>query len=271
MKSEIKCTNPKDALGTKKVSMHAVPCGPLMELGLAMMEGGRKYGAHNYREMGVRASVYYDAALRHLMDWWEGEDIDPDSGVHHVVKAMACLFVVRDSMLMDNLEDDRPIRYPNGLDIVKFNEQATEIIKKYPDCKEPFTEKNRDVPGHPVEVKYPICPLNIYYEGDENKCDVTKCDFDPELRTCDNGCRLILEDKIEQVTINGSPELSDHSSLRIGKFMVEYVHGGIWQIRGPEGYLAKINGDYKILIMPYYYSSKEYAKQTVADYIRSLK
>ena len=140
---EKKLTNLKDALGIEKVSLHCIPCGPLMELGLAMLEGGRKYGTHNYREMGVRASVYYDAVMRHVMDWWEGEDIDPDSGLHHIVKAIASLIVLRDSMLMGNCDDDRPISYPNKLNISKFNDQAVEIIKKYPTCEKPFLKKEK--------------------------------------------------------------------------------------------------------------------------------
>lgn len=141
-----KDTNPKDTLGIKKVPMHSVPCGPLLELGLAMMEGGRKYGSHNYREAGCRASVYYDAIERHIKAWWEGEDIDPDSGLHHLIKAMACCAVMRDSMLMKNWIDDRPIRYPDGLDIDGYNKQVAELINRYPDCKEPFTEKGRKYP-----------------------------------------------------------------------------------------------------------------------------
>lgn len=138
-----KDTNPKDALGIKKAPLHAVPCGPEFELGLAMMEGGRKYGTHNYRETGVLASVYYDAIMRHVKAWWEGEDIDTASGIHHLIKAAASEFVVRDSMLMGNFVDDRPIRYPNGLDIATLNKQAEAIIEKYPECADPFTEKAR--------------------------------------------------------------------------------------------------------------------------------
>jgi hypothetical protein len=133
-----KDTNPKEALGIRKVPMHVVPTKPLMALGLAMMEGGRKYGAHNYREMGVRFSTYYDAAMRHLMSWWEGEDIDPESGVFHVVKAMACLTVLMDSIYMNNYTDDRPIRYPNGIDMDSFNKAASSIIDAYPECKKGY-------------------------------------------------------------------------------------------------------------------------------------
>jgi hypothetical protein len=135
-------TNPKDSLGIKKVPMHCVSARVMMELGLAMFEGSRKYGTHNYRSMGVRASVYYDATMRHLMDWWEGTDIDADSGVSHIVKAIAGLVVLRDSMIMENWEDDRPIRLPGGLGITSLNEQAGKIIEKYPVSKDPYTEKS---------------------------------------------------------------------------------------------------------------------------------
>jgi hypothetical protein len=138
MDSVSKDTNPKDALGVAKAPFHCVSAAVMLELGLAMMEGGRKYGTHNYRKMGVRGSVYYNATMRHVMDWWEGQDIDPDSGVSHIIKAIAGLVVMRDSMLMRNFEDDRPIRLPDQLNIDELNEQAKDIIKKYPVCKMPF-------------------------------------------------------------------------------------------------------------------------------------
>ena len=114
-----------------------------------MMEGGRKYGTHNFRAVGVRASVYYDAIMRHVTQWWEGEDIDLDSGLHPLIKAAASIVVMRDGMLMDNYIDDRPIKYPNGLNMSEFNEKAGDIIEKIPDCVPPYLEKN--------EKKF-VCP-----------------------------------------------------------------------------------------------------------------
>ena len=137
-----KPTNPKDALGIKKAPLSTLPTGPAYEVALAMLEGARKYGRHNYRVMGVRASVYYDAAMRHLTTFWEGEDIDPDSGIHHLMKAAACLFVLRDSMFMENWVDDRPPQYPQKLDMASLNDKAGEVLKKYPDCVEPYTEES---------------------------------------------------------------------------------------------------------------------------------
>lgn len=100
--------NPKDRVGRTKPGLSCVPCPVLFEVGAAMAEGARKYGRHNWREQAISASVYYDAALRHLMAFYEGEDIDPDSGLSHVTKAIAGLCVLRDAMLRGKWKDDRP-------------------------------------------------------------------------------------------------------------------------------------------------------------------
>jgi len=139
-----KPTNPKDAVGIEKASLWFIPSGPLFEVGLAMMEGARKYGAWNWRKDGCRISVYFDALDRHIKAFKEGEDIDPDSGVCHLIKAMACLFILRDSQLMNNCEDDRPLKYPDGLNITGLNEQAAAVIRKYPNCANPFLEKDKE-------------------------------------------------------------------------------------------------------------------------------
>jgi hypothetical protein len=148
---DTKNTNPKDAVGTRKAPMSTVPAPVLFELGLAMLEGARKYGRHNYRISGVRASVYYDAAMRHLASFWEGNDTDPDSGgnLPHIIKAMACLLVLRDSQMMGNWIDDRPPRLPDGLDLRKLNDKASEIIDNYPDAAEPFTHTSDNDPYRP--------------------------------------------------------------------------------------------------------------------------
>jgi hypothetical protein len=134
-----KDTNPKDAVGTKKVPLSTVPAAVILEMGLAMLEGARKYGRHNYRIAGVRASVYYDAVIRHLTAFWEGEDIDPESGLSHITKAMAGLGVLRDSMIRENWVDDRPPAMPAGWQKA-YNEKAGKIIEMYPDAKSPYTE-----------------------------------------------------------------------------------------------------------------------------------
>ena len=141
---KIKQTNPKDAVGVKKVPFSTVPAPVIAEVGLALLEGARKYGRHNYRACGVRGSVYYDAAWRHLTSWYEGEDIDGDSGLNHVVKAIACLVVLRDSMLLENWVDDRPPKVKQGW-VKEMNKKAAEIIEKYPNAVPPFLETDKKV------------------------------------------------------------------------------------------------------------------------------
>lgn len=137
----IKDTNPKDAVGTKKAPMSTVSAPVMMAVGLAMLEGSRKYGRHNYRISGVRASVYYDAAMRHLMAWWEGEDCDSDSGLSHVIKAIACLTVLADADMNGKVLDDRPPKSIGGW-MQKMNIGAEEIIERYPDALEAYTEQD---------------------------------------------------------------------------------------------------------------------------------
>lgn len=50
--------------------------------------GAKKYGAHNWRK-GLAWSRAYNATLRHLTAWWEGENLDAESGKSHLHHA-AC-------------------------------------------------------------------------------------------------------------------------------------------------------------------------------------
>jgi hypothetical protein len=134
----MKASNPKQAFGDKKAPLSTVSAPVMYELGLAMLEGALKYGKHNYRAVGVRYSTYFDAALRHMMAWWEGEDIDPDSGLHHLVKCMACCAVMRDSIILGNANDDRPPRPPADW-LRELNARAEALVKKYPEPKTPIT------------------------------------------------------------------------------------------------------------------------------------
>lgn len=150
-----KDTNPKDAIGTRKAPLSALPIRVLWRVGLAMLEGAAKYGRHNYRAAGVRASVYFDAGMRHLLQWWEGEDDDADSGLNHIDKLIADLMVLRDSMLQGNWVDDRPPR--GAVDMATMNANAARILDLHAD-KSPKHYTRQDDPP----IKFPplptVCP-----------------------------------------------------------------------------------------------------------------
>ena len=137
---EIKETNPKDSVGIKKAPLHMVPPAVMFEIGLGLAEGARKYGSYNFRSAGVRASVYYDALMRHMCQWWEGEDIDNDSNLSHVTKALSCLTVLRDAMMNNMWNDDRPIKHKNQEWLRENNKKMEQLLNKYPKGVDPFTE-----------------------------------------------------------------------------------------------------------------------------------
>ncbi len=138
-----KPSNPKDAVGIRKVPFSTVPANVIAEVAVAMLEGALKYGRHNFRVIGVRSSVYYDAARRHLDAWWEGQDIDPDSGLSHITKAITSLVVLRDAMMHNLVTDDRPPP-TNEIFMSVLNEHVSELLDKYPNPKAAFTREDNE-------------------------------------------------------------------------------------------------------------------------------
>jgi hypothetical protein len=125
-------TNPKAAFGLAKPPMSTVSALVLQEVGVAMLEGALKYGRHNYRGTPVTASIYYDGANRHLQAWWEGQDIDPASGLHHITKAITSLVVLRDAMIIGTAVDDRPPSVPDYEAFVQgLTNNCAELYKRY--------------------------------------------------------------------------------------------------------------------------------------------
>src|SRR3954466_2590210 len=102
--------NPKTKFGVQKPSMFNVPVTSLLHLMAAMADGAKKYGPYNWRDKDVSASIYYDAAMRHLMAWIDGEDFAEDSGVHHLGGVMACCAIILDAEAQGTLNDNRPVK-----------------------------------------------------------------------------------------------------------------------------------------------------------------
>lgn len=140
-KKNWKPSNPKDIVGVRKVAFDCLSWPVIAEMAVGMHEGAFKYGRHNYREEGVCASTYFSACLRHLVAWFEGEDIDPDSGLHHLTKLMTSVMVIRDAQLNGKEKDDRPIRIANPNWLKDLNERTSDLCDKYPNPKQPHTHK----------------------------------------------------------------------------------------------------------------------------------
>lgn len=130
-----KHSNPKDAIGADKIPLHLWPEMASVLGSLAFLDGALKYGKFNFRAIGVRASIYVDAARRHLNAWMEGEDIDPESGVPHLGHLLACAAILVEAQANGNLTDDR--LYPSGYR--KFINEMTPHVRR---LKEKHQDKN---------------------------------------------------------------------------------------------------------------------------------
>jgi hypothetical protein len=117
--------NPKTIYGNAKPPMHLVPAASTLHEAMAFGDGAAKYGPYNWREKTVSASTYIGAALRHIAAWFDGENIDPVSKVHHLGHAKACLGIILDAQLVENLNDDRPPMAPTGLLIVSLTRKMS--------------------------------------------------------------------------------------------------------------------------------------------------
>lgn len=138
--------NPKDAIGSAKAPSCTVPATIQAEDGLAMLEGALKYGRHNYRAAPVRATVYLDAARRHMARWIEGEEIDPDSGLSHLAKARACFGIIRDAQICGTLIDDRPPPAPVAF-FAECDAKAAALVAKYPNPVAPYVKDDPRMAG----------------------------------------------------------------------------------------------------------------------------
>lgn len=107
MTDNLKPTNPKDFIGSTKMPLHLWPNTATLVGTLAMLDGAAKYGRSNWRVSGVKASVYYDAARRHLDAWFEGENNAKDSNVPHLGHVLACIAIIIDAECAGKLTDDR--------------------------------------------------------------------------------------------------------------------------------------------------------------------
>jgi len=76
----------------EKLRWDLVPWEQFKEVVKVLMHGANKYPSKdNWKYVSNRHRRYFSAAVRHIIDWYDGEVDDPESGVHHLAHAMCCL------------------------------------------------------------------------------------------------------------------------------------------------------------------------------------
>lgn len=106
--------------GRKPECFGLVPLSAVGEIATVYDYGSRKYAAHNWRK-GYPYSWSFDALLRHLTAWWEGEENDPESGLCHLAHAgfhiLALLWFKKHGKGTDDRyvrEANQPTKDPEG-------------------------------------------------------------------------------------------------------------------------------------------------------------
>ncbi len=94
-----------------KISLSLVPFHLLAGCCRVFMGGKLKYTKWNWAK-GMLWSSCFDCTLRHLFKWWYlGENIDPESGEHHLDHLICNILMLRH--YVDNYKegDDRPPKH----------------------------------------------------------------------------------------------------------------------------------------------------------------
>lgn len=126
VKEKDSTSNPKTLTGQQKVPMLSViPPTSLIYQAIAMrygafiakkVDGTRGYGPYNWRDQPVEIETYIDAAMRHLLQFQDGDNFETiydDDGkyvteVPHLGFAIATLGIIADAIENDVAIDNRP-------------------------------------------------------------------------------------------------------------------------------------------------------------------
>lgn len=133
MNPSSKPSNPKDLIGTDKVPLSLVPGSAIAYQSLGHLEGHLKYGLVNWREAGVRFSIYIDALLRHTQKLLNGEWEDSVTKVPHLGSMGACINIIIDAYESGKLIDDRPKQAPVSETIDRLGANVKHLRQLYAD------------------------------------------------------------------------------------------------------------------------------------------
>lgn len=74
-----------------KLQWWLLPISAVEAIIRVLMFGAKKYAPNNWQKIDNAEERYFDAALRHLMAWRQGEKYDPESGHAHLAHAGCCI------------------------------------------------------------------------------------------------------------------------------------------------------------------------------------
>lgn len=89
-----------------KPRIHLITKDAIFAIADVLTWGANKYGTYNFQE-GIAYTRLIDAAIRHLLKFSDGEDIDPESQKNHVAHAGANIAMLLWMIANKSEYDDR--------------------------------------------------------------------------------------------------------------------------------------------------------------------
>jgi hypothetical protein len=87
-----------------KLEYGLLPPYALEETVKVLTFGAQKYERDNWQKVPDSKRRYFDALQRHMWAWKKGEQLDPESGIHHLAHAMCCLMFLYEHDIMYSKE-----------------------------------------------------------------------------------------------------------------------------------------------------------------------
>ena len=94
----------KDNASKSRVDL--IPSKPLIGVGHVLAFGARKYKPNNWR-LGLRWSDTLASAMRHLLAFADGQDLDPETGLPHIDQALCQILFLSEYFHTNTGIDDR--------------------------------------------------------------------------------------------------------------------------------------------------------------------
>lgn len=93
-------TGRKDDSNKRRYSL--LPTGTVNQVVDVLEAGATKYEVANWQQVPDARTRYYDASMRHIDAWWNGELTDSETNLPHLAHAICCLLFL---MWLDNKGD----------------------------------------------------------------------------------------------------------------------------------------------------------------------
>lgn len=76
---------------SSKLRYSLLPSGTVNQVVQVLEFGSKKYADNNWQKVDNSRTRYYDAAMRHIDAWFNGDLKDDETGLHHLAHAICCL------------------------------------------------------------------------------------------------------------------------------------------------------------------------------------